>query len=221
MKQILLIVSLALSLTACNRESSDNKPLFEKVETFRYAADTTGGGLEPGELRQSIIENYDEMGNVVFSEYRTADDEVQMQFVSTVEGGVRTRTDWRRKDGSLALFVLFKYDDQDRVIESIQYAPDSTLRRGFVNRWADDGLGRETGPLPDENGRFEPNSFYKLNARGEDLELLEFPDVDSLRTLFTYDYPERDAYGNWTTRHTRRDGVPSRVETRTLVYRDR
>lgn len=65
-----------------------------------------------------------------------------------------------------------------------------------------------------------PDSFYRLNGRGEEVELLEFSDVDSLRTVFTYDYPERGAYGNWTLRRTRWDGVPSQIETRKIVGRE-
>lgn len=216
--RLLPLVPLLLC-AACAGPPTPADPLIERAERVRYAADTTGGGFAPGALRQQIVDTYDEQGLVVFSEYRNADGDVQMQFISTVEDGVRTRTDWRRADGSLALYVLNAYDDQDRVIASRQYAPDSTFRRGFQSRWSDDGLRRETGPIPAEGEPFTPDSFYRLNEQGEELELLEFPDVDSLRTLFTYDYPERDDYGNWTTRRTWRDGTPAQLEIRTLTYR--
>lgn len=163
---------------------------------------------------------YDDQGNVAVSEYRSGDGEVQMRFINTYEDGLKTRVDWRRGDDGLQLYVLNAYDDRDRVIESVQYNPDGTLRRGFQSWWSDDGLRRETGPLPAADEPFEPNSFYRLNARGEEIELLEFPEVDSLRTLFTYDYPERDLYGSWTLRRTSRDGVPTQIETRRIGYRD-
>ncbi len=211
---------LALMCFGCVRVPATTEPVIETALRTRFEPDTTREGFKPGALRQRIVDTYDEHGIVVFSEYRDANDGVQMRFVSTVEDGLKTRTEWRSEDGSLALYVLYRYDDQNRVIETRQYAPDSTFLRGFQSEWSDDGRSRRTGSISETGEPFEPDSFYKLNARGEELELLEFPTIDSLRTLFTYDYPERDVYGNWTIRTTRRDGVPSQIEIRELVYRN-
>lgn len=218
MRRSPLLILLLCTACASGPVASD-APQIERAERARYAADTTDGGIALGSLRQQILDVYNDQGNVAVSEYRDGEGDLQMRFVNSYEGGLKTRVDWRREDNSLALYVINAYDDQGRMIESIQYAPDGTLRRGFHSRWSDDGLHRETGPLPSSDAPFEPDAFYRLNARGEEVELLEFPDVDSLRTLFTYDYPERDAYGNWTLRRTQRDGVPSQIETRRLVYR--
>lgn len=217
---MLRLTSLLLILVGlgCRDARTDTDPLFLRAETVRYAADTTGSVVGPGDLRQTIIEQFDENGVVYLAEYRDAGDNVQMRFESTVEDGVRTQTDWRRADGSLALYVRFKYDEQGRVSESVQHAPDGTVRRGFRNRWSDDGLRRESGPIPTEGEAFQPDSFFKVNERGEDIELLEFPEVDSMRTLFVYEFPERDEYGNWTVRIVKRDGSATQYETRAIAY---
>ncbi|MEO0558107.1 MAG: hypothetical protein AAF170_07975 [Bacteroidota bacterium] len=216
----LAVLALLLVGSACaSGPALPSTPPIERAERARYAADTTDGRFAQGSLRQQIVDVYNEQGNVAVSEYRNADGALQMRFVNTYTDGLKTRVDWRREDGSLALYVLNTYDAQDRLTESIQYGPDGSLRRSFRNRWSDDGLRRETGPIPAADEPFEPDSFFRLNALGEDVELLEFPDVDSLRTTFTYDYPERDAYENWTLRRTQRDGVPSQIETRRLIYR--
>ena len=219
MRRATILVLLLCSACATG-PALTTTPLIERAERARHVADTTDGGFAQGALRQQILDVYDAQGNVTVSEYRDAEGELQMRFINTYEEGRKTRVDWRRDDGSLTLYVLNGYDDRGRVIESVQYAPDGTLRRGFQSRWSDNGLRRETGPLPTADEPFAPNSFYRLNARGEEVELLEFPEVDSLRTLFTYDYPERDAYGNWTLRRTSRDGVPSQIETRRIIYGD-
>lgn len=218
MRQPVAVILFLLCSACASGPPTTTAPLIERAERARYAADTTDGGFSRGPLRQQIIDVYDAEGRVATSEYRGADGEVQMRFVNTYEEDRKTRVDWRRDDGSLALYVLNEYDDRGRVIESVQYAPDGTLRRGFRSRWSYDGLQRETGPLPTAEEPFAPDSFYRLNARGEEVELLEFPEVDSLRTVFTYEYPERDAYGNWTLRRTSRDGVPSQIETRRIIY---
>ena len=218
MKRSLLVVGL---LAACSTgvppAPSEAPPLDQTVRT-RYAADTSDGGFERGALRQTITDQYDAAGNVVFSEYVGGDGGIQMRFVSTVENGERTTTEWRREDGSLALTVRYTYDEEGRLYETRQFGPDGEFRRGFRARYTE--RGRETGPIPEDGEAFEPDSFYRVNSRGEDVELLEFPDVDSLRTVFTYDYPERDAFGNWTVRRTFRDGTPTQIADRELTYRD-
>lgn len=216
---ILLLVVLLWAACATGVATTVEPPI-SRAERARYAPDTTGGGFAPGALRQRILDVYDDRGNVSVSEYRDGDGELQIRFVNTYENGLKTRVDWRRDDGSLALYVLNAYDEEGRLVESVQYAPDGTLRRGFRSVWSDDGLHRQNGPRPTADEPFVPNAFYRLNERGEEVELLESPDIDSLRTLFTYDYPERDVYGNWTVRRTRRDGVPSQIETRRFVHRD-
>ena len=79
-------------------------------------------------------------------------------------------------------------------------------------------MSRESGPLVvDED--FVPDSFFKMNDQGDDIELLENPAVDSLRTLFTYEYSDLDSLGNWTVRRTYRDGAPAQIAIRSITYR--
>lgn len=210
---LLFLVSL---LAAC-ASAPPEAPLL-RVETVRYAADTTGAA-ERGPVRQRITEAYDGRGNVVFAEYRTGSGDLQMRFVSRVVDGVRTRTDWRREDGSLALYVTYAYDAAGRLAESRRFGPDGALLGTTLSRYPDGDRVREQGPPPADGEAFAPNAVYELGPDGEPVRLTEFGEGGAVIAVFEYAYPARDARGRWTVKHTTRDGALSQIDERTLTDR--
>lgn len=217
---VCMLLTLAVLLVSCSSpQESAVAPTFERMEIYRYAVDTTATRIEKGALTQSIVEEYNEEGESAQSVYRDAGGNVQMQFFNTFENGKKTRIDWRSEDSTLVKYVLNSYSEDGRLFQSRHFTSADSFDYGFQNVWEDEGLLNRVGPMPEEGEAFEPVAVYRLDDRGDSLELTEYEEGDSLYAYVTWDYLERDAYGNWTLRHYRIDGEVDRIEERTITYR--
>lgn len=219
MNRLLSLIALSF-LTSCSwfgSTANQDPPQIAQATRTRYRAATDSEEFTRGRRLQTIKDTYDDAGQVVLSENMDASGDLQLRFLTTVANGLRVTTEWRRADDSLALTVQRKFDEQGREVEAKQYAPDGEFRRGFATRYTEDG--RETGPTSDGGKPFTPDSFFVVNERGEDVRLRELSTATTPETVFTFDYPERDDYGNWTVKRTFRDGEPATIEVRELTYR--